>query len=79
MGRVAGETAPILFTALGSSVWNTSIKEPIAALPIQIYYYAISPFEDQNRQAWAGALVLILLVFLLSASVRLLSSRRKKA
>ncbi len=78
LGRVAGETAPILFTALGSSVWNTSIKEPISALPIQIYYYAISPFADQNRQAWAGALVLILMVFLLSASVRVLSSRRKK-
>jgi phosphate transport system permease protein len=78
LGRVAGETAPILFTALGSSDWNTSIKEPIAALPIQIYYYAISPFEDQNRQAWAGALVLILLVFLLGASVRILTSRRSK-
>jgi phosphate transport system permease protein len=78
LGRVAGETAPILFTALGSTDWNHSLKEPIAALPIQIYYYAISPFDDQNRQAWAGALVLILLVFLLSASVRILSSRRSK-
>ncbi len=78
LGRIAGETAPILFTALGSTDWNHSLKEPLAALPIQIYYYAISPFDDQNRQAWAGALVLILLVFLLSASVRILSSRRSK-
>jgi len=79
LGRVAGETAPLLFTALGSSLWNTSLKEPIAALPIQIYYYAISPFEDQNRQAWAGALVLILIVFILSLSVRMLSLRRKRS
>ncbi len=79
LGRVAGETAPILFTALGSTSWNHSLKEPIAALPIQIYYYAISPFEDQNRQAWAGALVLIVIVFLLSTSVRMISNRRKRA
>jgi phosphate transport system permease protein len=79
LGRVAGETAPILFTALGNPNWGNGLKEPIAALPIQIYYYAISPFPDQNRQAWAGALVLICIVFLLSASVRILSSRRSKA
>ena len=79
LGRVAGETAPILFTALGNPNWNNSLKEPISALPIQIYYYAISPFPDQNRQAWAGALVLISIVFLLSASVRILASRRKRA
>jgi phosphate transport system permease protein len=77
LGRIAGETAPILFTALGNPNWNSSIKEPIAALPIQIYYYAISPFADQNRQAWAGALVLIFIVFLLSASVRVFSARRR--
>jgi len=79
LGRIAGETAPILFTALGNPNWNNSLKEPIAALPIQIYYYAISPFPDQNRQAWAGALVLIGIVFLLSASVRIIAGRRKKA
>jgi phosphate transport system permease protein len=78
LGRIAGETAPILFTAFGNSQWNHSLKEPIAALPLQIYNYATSPYPDQNRQAWAGALVLILLVFLLSASVRILSARRKK-
>ncbi len=54
LGRIAGETAPLIFTALGSPLWNHSLKDPIAALPIQIYFYAISPFEDQNRQAWAG-------------------------
>jgi len=79
LGRIAGETAPLLFTALGSPLWNTSLKEPIAALPIQVYFYAISPFEDQNRQAWAGALVLILIVFFLSATVRVLTSWRKKS
>jgi len=78
LGRIAGETAPLLFTALGTTLWNTNLREPIAALPLQIYNYAISPYPDQNRQAWAGALVLILLVFLLSASVRILSVRRKK-
>ena len=78
LGRVAGETAPVLFTAFGNSQWNHSLKEPLAALPLQIYNYAISPYPDQNRQAWAGALVLIILVFLLSASVRVLSSRRKR-
>jgi len=78
LGRIAGETAPLLFTALGTTLWNTSLKDPIAALPLQIYNYAISPYPDQNRQAWAGALVLILMVFLLSASVRIVSSRRKK-
>ncbi|HTB63080.1 MAG TPA: phosphate ABC transporter permease PstA [Opitutales bacterium] len=78
LGRVAGETAPVLFTAFGNSQWNHSLKEPIAALPLLVYNYATSPYPDQNRQAWAGALVLILLVFLLSASVRMISSRRRK-
>lgn len=77
LGRVAGETAAILFTAFGNTQWNTGLKEPIAALPLQIYNYAMSSYPDQNRQAWAGALVLIVMVFLLSASVRFFSSGRK--
>ena len=56
--RVAGETAPLLFTALGNQFWSTSLNQPIAALPLQIYIYANSPYEDQHRMAWAGALVL---------------------
>lgn len=77
MGRVAGETAPLLFTAFGNRFWNHSLSEPIAALPLQIFAYAISPYDDWHRQAWAGALVLIFLVFALSAGVRFFSGGRK--
>ncbi len=77
MGRVAGETAPLLFTAFGNRFWSHHLTEPIAALPLQIFAYAISPYDDWHRQAWAGALVLIILVFLLSAGVRFISSRQK--
>ena len=63
VARIAGETAPLLFTAFGNRVWHHGLTEPIAALPLQIFVYAISPFEDWHRQAWAGALVLILMVF----------------
>ena len=79
MGRVAGETAPLLFTAFGNRFWSHHLSEPIAALPLQIFAYAISPYDDWHRQAWAGALVLILLVFALSVGVRLLSADRKKS
>lgn len=71
LGRVAGETAPLLFTAFGNRFWSHHLTEPIAALPLQIFTYAISPYDDWHRQAWAGALVLVLLVFLLSVGVRL--------
>ncbi len=77
IARVAGETAPLLFTALGNNFWSHSLKEPIAALPLQIFSYAISPYEDLHRQAWAGALVLILIIFGLNIFVRVLSSDRK--
>jgi phosphate transport system permease protein len=73
--RVAGETAPLIFTALGNSNWSTNLNEPIAALPLQIYVYAISPYEDQHRLAWAGALVLIVLIVLAVALVRYVASR----
>ncbi len=76
MGRVAGETAPLLFTAFGNQNWSHTLAEPVAALPLNIFEYAISPFADWHRQAWAAALVLILLVFALSAGVRMLSSDR---
>jgi phosphate transport system permease protein len=77
MGRVAGETAPLLFTAFGNSYWNHHLDEPIAALPLQIFAYAISPYDEWHRQAWAGALVLLGLVFVLSAGVRLLFTNWK--
>ena len=73
--RVAGETAPLLFTALGDQFWSTSLSDPIAALPLQIYNYAISPYEDQHRLAWAGALVLIVLIVTAVSLVRYVTSR----
>lgn len=69
--RVAGETAPLLFTAFGNQFWNLHIGEPTAALPLQIYSYAISPYDDWHRQAWAGALVLIILIVSAVTAVRL--------
>jgi phosphate transport system permease protein len=68
--RVAGETAPLLFTALGNEFWNLRIDQPTAALPLQIYRYALSPYDDFHRQAWAGALVLITLIVSAVAAVR---------
>ena len=73
--RVAGETAPLIFTALGNTFWSTSLNEPIAALPLQIYVYALSPYDDWHRLAWAGALVLILLIVIAVALVRYVTSR----
>jgi len=73
--RVAGETAPLLFTALGNQYWSISLNQPIAALPLQIYIYSGSPYEDQRRMAWAGALVLIVLIVLAVSLVRYVTSR----
>jgi phosphate transport system permease protein len=78
LGRVAGETAPLLFTALGNRFWSHHLSDPIAALPLQIFTYATGPYDDWHRQAWAGALVLVLLVFMLSVGVRLFFSGWKK-
>ncbi len=76
VARVAGETAPLLFTAFGNQFWSTSVTEPIAALPLQIFIYAISPYDDQHRQAWAGALVLIALVLAISVIARFVTRAR---
>ena len=73
--RVAGETAPLLFTAFGNQYWNTNPNQPTAALPLQIFTYAISPFDEWHRQAWAGALVLIVLIVVAVAVVRLAARR----
>lgn len=73
--RVAGETAPLLFTALGNEFWSTSLGEPIAALPLQIYVYAISPYQEWHRLAWGGALVLILLIVFSVSLVRYVTTR----
>ena len=69
--RVAGETAPLLFTAFGNQFWSMHINEPVAALPLQIYVYANSPYDDWHRQAWAGSLVLIILIVGAVAAVRM--------
>jgi phosphate transport system permease protein len=76
VARVAGETAPLLFTALGNQFWSVSLGQPIAALPMQIYTYAISPYEDQHAQAWAGALVLLGLVLVISVAARFATRSR---
>lgn len=68
--RVAGETAPLLFTAFGNQFWNFHYDQPTAALPLQIFVYAISPYDEWHRQAWAGALVLIVLIVTAVAAVR---------
>ncbi len=71
LARAAGETAPLLFTAFGNNFWNLNPGQPTAALPLQIYQYVISPYDDWHRQAWAAALVLVTIVFVLSALARL--------
>ncbi len=73
--RVAGETAPLMFTAFGNSNWSMNPNEAIAALPLQIYVYAISPYDEWHRMAWAGALVLIVLIVLAVSLVRYVTSR----
>ena len=76
LARVGGETAPLLFTAFGNRFWNHSLSQPIAALPLQIFTYAISPYDDWHRQAWAGALVLVTGVFCVNIIVRILTRGR---
>jgi phosphate transport system permease protein len=76
IARVAGETAPLLFTAIGNQFWSTALREPIAALPLQIFAYAISPYDEWHAQAWAGALVLISMVLLISLAARLVTRSR---
>jgi phosphate transport system permease protein len=73
--RVAGETAPLLFTAFGNQFWNMDPNQPTAALPLQIFNYAISPFDEWHRQAWAGALILIILIVVSVSAVRIVTSR----
>jgi len=76
IARIAGETAPLLFTAFGNRFWHHGLGEPIAALPLQIFAYAIAPYDDWHRQAWAGALVLITLVFVVSLAARIATRGR---
>jgi len=78
VARVAGETAPLLFTAFGNQFWQSQLTDPIASLPVQIYNYAISPFDDWHQKAWAGALTLVCLVFALNITTRLLVAPNRR-
>jgi len=78
LARVAGETAPLLFTAFGNRFWHHNLLQPIAALPLQIFVYAISPYDDWHRQAWAGAIVLIAVVFTINLFASFFVARRNK-
>ena len=73
--RVAGETAPLLFTAFGNQYWNWKINQPTAALSLQVFTYAISPFDEWHRQAWAGALILIVLIVISVSALRVAAGR----
>jgi len=73
--RVAGETAPLLFTAFGNQYWNWKVNQPTAALSLQVFTYAISPFDEWHRHAWAGALILIILIVIAVSAVRIAASR----
>lgn len=75
IARVAGETAPLLFTALGNQFWSGRLTEPMAALPLQIFTFAISPYEDWHRLAWAGALVLVCIMFALNLGARMIGKK----
>lgn len=76
IARVAGETAPLLFTVMGNQFWSTDLTQPIAALPLQIYTYATGPYDDWHAQAWAGSLVLIGLILIISVIARVMTRAR---
>jgi len=77
VARVSGETAPLLFTALGNQFWSKKLTEPMAAIPLQIFNFAIAPYEDWHRLAWAGALVLVTVMFCLSLTARYFGRSRQ--
>ena len=77
LARVAGETAPLLFTALGNRFWSPGFNQPTASLPVMIYTYAVAPYEDWHRQAWAAGLVLLTLVLVANLSARYLLGGRQ--
>lgn len=77
LARIVGETAPLLFTTLGNQFWQTRLDQPMAAVPLQVFSYAISPYEDWHHKAWAGALVLIAMVLLINIGARVITREKK--
>lgn len=75
LARIAGETAPLLFTSFNNRFWSTNLTQPMASLTVQVFTYAISPYDDWHRQAWAGAFVLVAVVFFFSVLARLVTKR----
>jgi len=73
--RIAGETAPLMFTTLGNEFWNLKLNQPTAAMPLQIFKYAIMPYDQAHRQAWTGALVLITMIMTIVVVFRLIANR----
>ena len=78
LARIAGETAPLLFTAFNNRFFSTDVTQPISTLTVQVFTYAISPYEDWHRQAWAGALVLVGIVFVCSLLARIATARMER-
>lgn len=78
LARIAGETAPLLFTAFNNQYFSTELRQPISTLTVQVFTYAISPYEDWHRQAWAGALVLVVMVLTCSLLARLATTRMER-
>jgi len=78
LARVAGETAPLLFTSFNNHFWSTNVTQPIASLTVQVYTYAISPYDDWHRQAWAGAFLLVMIILALSIVARLAVRRLER-
>jgi phosphate transport system permease protein len=78
LARIAGETAPLLFTSFNNRFWSTSVTQPIGSLTVQVFTYAISPYEDWHRQAWAGAFVLVMMILILSIVARLATRRLER-
>jgi phosphate transport system permease protein len=77
MARIVGETAPLLFTVLGNQFWQVRLDQPMAAMPLQVFSYAISPYADWHDKAWAAALVLIAMVLAINIGARYLTRERK--
>jgi len=79
LARVAGETAPLIFTSLGNRFWSPGWEQPTASLPVMIYNYAVGPYDDWHKQAWAAGFVLLTLVLAVNITARLILSKRVPA